>query len=110
MDSVVLLGSFALLIAIGMPVAYSLGLAALVAALWIELPLGFAIRGRAQFQDVLLHDENTSYLTYFNAGLRVYDISDERLVKEGYVALTPIHIDLTARHCMHQVEAWNVDY
>ena len=39
MDSVVLLGSFALLIAIGMPVAYSLGLAALVGALWIELPL-----------------------------------------------------------------------
>ena len=39
MDSVVLLGSFALLIAIGMPVAYSLGLAALVGALWIDLPL-----------------------------------------------------------------------
>jgi len=39
MDSVVLLGSFALLIAIGMPVAYSLGLAALAGALWIDLPL-----------------------------------------------------------------------
>ncbi|RYX96271.1 MAG: TRAP transporter large permease [Comamonadaceae bacterium] len=39
MDTVVLLGSFLVLILIGMPVAYSLGLAALVGALWIELPL-----------------------------------------------------------------------
>ncbi len=35
-----------------------------------------------QYQDILLHDEDICYLTYFNAGLRVYDISDERLVKE----------------------------
>ncbi len=35
----VLLGSFALLILIGMPVAYSLGLAALVGAIYIDLPL-----------------------------------------------------------------------
>ncbi len=33
-------------------------------------------------QGVLQHDENICYLTYFNAGLRVYDVSDERLVKE----------------------------
>jgi len=39
MDAFVLLGSFVVLILIGMPVAYSLGLAALVGALWIELPL-----------------------------------------------------------------------
>ena len=39
MDAFVLLGSFALLVAIGMPVAYSLGLAALVGAIWIELPI-----------------------------------------------------------------------
>jgi tripartite ATP-independent transporter DctM subunit len=39
MDALVLLGSFALLVAIGMPVAYSLGLAALVGAIWIDLPL-----------------------------------------------------------------------
>ncbi|MGE3346521.1 MAG: TRAP transporter large permease [Ramlibacter sp.] len=39
MDAFVLLGSFALLVLIGMPVAYSLGLAALVGALWIELPV-----------------------------------------------------------------------
>lgn len=35
-----------------------------------------------QYQDVLLHDENTAFLTYFNAGLRVYDISDERQPRE----------------------------
>ena len=39
MDSLILLGSFAVLIMIGMPVAYSLGLAALIGAVWIELPL-----------------------------------------------------------------------
>ncbi|AMO38014.1 TRAP-type C4-dicarboxylate transport system, large permease component [Thauera humireducens] len=39
MDALVLLGSLAVFIAIGVPVAYSLGLAALVGALWIELPL-----------------------------------------------------------------------
>ncbi|MCY7304741.1 MAG: TRAP transporter large permease [Rhodoferax sp.] len=39
MDTIVLIGSFALLVLIGMPVAYSLGLAALVGAIWIDLPL-----------------------------------------------------------------------
>ncbi len=39
MDAFVLLGSFALLVALGMPVAYSLGLSALVGAIWIDLPL-----------------------------------------------------------------------
>lgn len=39
MDAVILLGSFTLLMLIGMPVAYALGLAALVGALWIDLPL-----------------------------------------------------------------------
>lgn len=36
--------------------------------------------------------------------------TDVRVVKDGYVALTPIHIDLTARHCMAQVATWNVEY
>lgn len=39
MDALVLIGSFAVLILIGMPVAYALGLAALTGALWIDLPL-----------------------------------------------------------------------
>ena len=39
MDVLVLLGSFALLCALGVPVAYALGLAALVAALWVDIPL-----------------------------------------------------------------------
>ena len=36
--------------------------------------------------------------------------TDVRVVRDGYVALTPIHIDLTARHCMEQVEGWNVEF
>jgi len=39
MDAFVLLGSFFLLMILGLPVAYSLGLAALIGALWIEVPL-----------------------------------------------------------------------
>ena len=39
MDAFVLLGSFMLLMLLGMPVAYALGLASLIGALWIDLPL-----------------------------------------------------------------------
>ncbi|MEO5677826.1 MAG: TRAP transporter large permease [Usitatibacter sp.] len=39
MDALVLLGAFALLCALGMPVAYALGLAALIAAFWVDIPL-----------------------------------------------------------------------
>ena len=39
MDALVLLLAFALLCAIGMPVAYALGLGAIAAAIWIDLPL-----------------------------------------------------------------------
>ena len=39
MDVLVLLGSFTVLCALGVPVAYALGLAALIAALWVDIPL-----------------------------------------------------------------------
>lgn len=39
MDALVLLGSFVLLMTVGVPIAYALGLAALVGALWIDIPL-----------------------------------------------------------------------
>jgi tripartite ATP-independent transporter DctM subunit len=39
MDALILLGSFALLCALGVPVAYALGLGALIAALWVDIPL-----------------------------------------------------------------------
>src|SRR5688500_6863143 len=39
MDVLILVGGFALLCALGMPVAYALGLAAVLAALWIDIPL-----------------------------------------------------------------------
>ena len=39
MDVLVLLGSFTLLCALGVPVAYALGLGAIVAALWVDIPL-----------------------------------------------------------------------
>src|ERR687895_1118915 len=39
MDAFVLLGSFALFCAIGVPVAYALGLSAIATAVWIDIPL-----------------------------------------------------------------------
>jgi tripartite ATP-independent transporter DctM subunit len=39
MDALVLLGSLFVLVAIGVPVAYALGLSAIVGALWVDLPL-----------------------------------------------------------------------
>jgi tripartite ATP-independent transporter DctM subunit len=39
MDVLILVGSFLLLCLIGLPVAYALGLASILAALWIDLPL-----------------------------------------------------------------------
>jgi hypothetical protein len=42
-----------------------------------------------QYQDVLYHNENLVFLTYFNAGLRIYDISDERTPREVGFFLAP---------------------
>ena len=39
MDVLVLLGSFAVLCALAVPVAYSLGLSAIIAAIYVDLPL-----------------------------------------------------------------------
>jgi len=39
MDGVVLLGAFGVLCALGVPVAYALGLAAIVGAVWTDIPL-----------------------------------------------------------------------
>ncbi len=39
MDALVLLGSFMVLCALGMPVAYTLGLASLIAAIWVGIPM-----------------------------------------------------------------------
>jgi len=39
MDVLVLLGSFTVLCALGVPVAYALGLAAIIAAWWVDIPL-----------------------------------------------------------------------
>ncbi len=39
MDVLILLGSFVVLCALALPVAYALGLAAIIAALWVDIPL-----------------------------------------------------------------------
>lgn len=43
---------------------------------------------QAQHQSVMMQNDNLIYMTYFNAGLRIFDISDERLpVEVGYFVL-----------------------
>jgi tripartite ATP-independent transporter DctM subunit len=39
MDAFILLSSFALLICVGVPVAYSLGVAAIIGAMWMDIPI-----------------------------------------------------------------------
>ena len=39
MDVFILIGTFTIVCLMGMPVAYALGIAAILAALWIDLPL-----------------------------------------------------------------------
>ena len=39
MDVFILIGTFTIVCLMGMPVAYALGIAAIAAALWIDLPL-----------------------------------------------------------------------
>jgi hypothetical protein len=42
-----------------------------------------------QYQDVLYHNENLVFLTYFNAGLRIYDIQDARTPREVAYFIPP---------------------
>ena len=39
MDVLILVGSFTIVCLLGMPVAYALGLAAILAAMWSDIPL-----------------------------------------------------------------------
>lgn len=39
-----------------------------------------------------------------------HEDTDVCVVASGYVALTPIHIDLTAHHYMQQIDHWNQEY
>jgi 5'-nucleotidase len=83
---------------------------------WSELKGMKAARmGRSRFLEKFtthLDPRGNSYY-WLDGELALLDDStdtDVRVVQDGYVALTPIHIDLTARHCMQQVESWNVEY
>ena len=71
--------------------------------------------GRSRFIEKFTEhrDPRGNYYYWLDGDMKMLDDSaetDERLVKQGYVALTPIHIDLTAHHCVEQVETWNEEY
>jgi 5'-nucleotidase len=71
--------------------------------------------GRSRFIEKFTEhrDPRGNYYYWLDGEMKMMDNdaeTDERLVSNGYVALTPIHIDLTARHCIEQVREWNVEY
>ena len=48
MDILILIGTFTVVCLLGMPVAYALGIAAILAALWVGIPLeAVMLRSRA---------------------------------------------------------------
>ena len=71
--------------------------------------------GRSRFIEKFTehHDPRGNKYYWLDGDMKMLDdnaTTDERLVKEGYVSLTPIHIDLTAKHCMDQVESWSEEF
>lgn len=71
--------------------------------------------GRSRFIEKFTEhrDPRGNYYYWLDGDMKLLDDNartDERLVNEGYVSLTPIHIDLTAVHSMKQVETWNEEY
>ncbi len=71
--------------------------------------------GRSRFIEKFTEhrDPRGNYYYWLDGDMKLLDDNtetDERLVNEGYVALTPIHIDLTANHCLAQVGSWNVEF
>ncbi|MCF7848190.1 MAG: 5'/3'-nucleotidase SurE [Kiritimatiellales bacterium] len=71
--------------------------------------------GRSRFVEKFLKHSDPRGNDYYwlDGELDLLDDSpdtDVRVVADGYVALTPIHIDLTAQHAMAQVKEWNVEY
>ena len=71
--------------------------------------------GRSRFIEKFTEhrDPRGNYYYWLDGDMKLLDDdteTDERLVNKGYVSLTPIHIDLTARHCIEQVREWNMEY
>jgi 5'-nucleotidase len=59
------------------------------------------------------HDPRGNKYYWLDGDLDLLDDGDDTdilVVESGYVALTPIHIDLTARHCLKHVEAWDMEF
>ena len=66
-----------------------------------------------QYQPHLYQNDDIVFLTYFNAGLRIYDVSDPRLPKEVAWFLPPDPVErrglLPASHLVGQTEDVVVD-
>jgi len=71
--------------------------------------------GRSRFVEKFLRysDPRGNDYYWLDGELDLLDDSadtDVRVVQSGYVAITPIHIDLTAYDAMEQVKEWNIEF
>lgn len=74
-----------------------------------------ACMGRARFIERFSEHRDPRGNRYFwmDGDLDLLDDNEQtdvRVVESGYVALTPIHIDLTAHHHMEQVREWGINF
>jgi 5'-nucleotidase len=71
--------------------------------------------GRSRFIEKFVHHNDPRGNDYYwlDGDMSLLDETldaDIRIVEAGYVALTPIQIDMTAHHLIDHVTQWNVDY
>ncbi|MDH3982347.1 MAG: 5'/3'-nucleotidase SurE [Kiritimatiellaceae bacterium] len=74
-----------------------------------------ATMGRSRFVEHFHSHQDPRGNNYYwlDGDLHLLDQSpdaDIRVVESGYVALTPIQIEMTAHHVMEQVKIWNTEY
>ena len=87
MDGMILLFSFLILMFLGIPVAYAMGLATLITALWIDIPLeAVMLKISDGMDDFALLTILTDISDGADAALPCDDASHHRFKKQGEIA------------------------
>ncbi len=71
--------------------------------------------GRRRFSDSLTHAEDPSGRPYFwiGGGVTAWQGSEEsdfRALEEGYISVTPLHLDLTNYTFLGEIRGWNLSH
>jgi 5'-nucleotidase len=72
------------------------------------------VQGDRQYVDRVERRTDPSGRPYYWLGGRLHDAeaapgSDVRAVGEGYIAVTPIHLDMTAHALLRDIKGWGVE-